>query len=54
MSHVTTLVYLIELTPSELRGRALVANQLVKPIGNTLSGLTNLAVSKLAGDQNWR
>ena len=54
MGHVTSLVYLLELTPSRLRGKVLVANQMVKPFGNSVSGLVNLAVSRTFGYTQWR
>ena len=54
MGHVTSLVYLLELTPPNMRGKVLVANQLVKPFGNSVSGLVNLAISKTLSSSNWR
>ncbi|XP_063676612.1 uncharacterized protein LOC134812930 [Bolinopsis microptera] len=54
MGHVTSLVYLLELTPSYMRGKILVANQMVKPFGNSVSGLVNLAISKSVGSSEWR
>ena len=54
MGHVTSLVYLLELTPSYMRGKILVANQMVKPFGNSVSGLVNLAISKSIGSSEWR
>jgi len=54
IGHVTSLVYLLELTPSYMRGKVLVANQMVKPFGNSVSGLVNLAISKAMGSSQWR
>ena len=54
IAHVTSLVYLLELSPTLYRGQVLIANQLVKPLGNTVSGLVNVTIGKLSSTTDWR
>ena len=54
MGHVTALVYLVEICPENWRGKVMMVNQMMLPLGNTLAGLVNISISKMMNCDNWR